>query len=66
MLRKEFKKEAVRLSRQRENIKALADEPGIAVGRLYKWRRAARDAASAGGTAPPQVDSAEVKRMRME
>ena len=63
---KEFKREAVRLSHQRENIKALADELGIAVGRLYKWRRAARDGASSGGTVPSQVDSAEIKRLRKE
>ena len=63
---KEFKREAVRLSHQRENIKALADELGIAVGRLYKWRRAARDAVSAGGPGTSQVDSAEIKRLRKE
>ena len=35
----EFKQEAVRLSYQRDNIKALADELGIAPERIYKWRR---------------------------
>ncbi len=39
---KEFKSEAVRLSYQRENIKDLADELGIQVARIYKWRAAAR------------------------
>lgn len=34
----EFKLEAVRLSYQRENIKELADELGVAVQRIYKWR----------------------------
>lgn len=34
----EFKSEAVRLSYQRENIKELADELGIQVQRIYKWR----------------------------
>ena len=35
---KEFKSEAVRLSYQRENIKDLADELGIQVAHIYKWR----------------------------
>lgn len=34
----EFKSEAVRLSYQRENIKELAQELGIDVQRIYKWR----------------------------
>jgi len=34
----EFKSEAVRLSYQRENIKELADELGVQVQRIYKWR----------------------------
>ena len=34
----EFKAEAVRLSCERENIKDLADELGIQVARIYKWR----------------------------
>jgi len=35
----EFKSEAVRLSYQRENIKELAEELGIDVQRIYKWRK---------------------------
>ena len=35
----EFKQEAVRLSYERENIKELANELGIAAERIYKWRR---------------------------
>ena len=34
----EFKAEAVRLSNQRDNIKELAEELGISVERIYKWR----------------------------
>lgn len=34
----EFKSEAVRLSYQRENIKELAEELGVDVQRIYKWR----------------------------
>jgi len=36
---KEFKEQAVRLSYQRENIKELANELGIQVAHIYKWRR---------------------------
>ena len=35
---KEFKEKAVSLSYQRDNIKELANELGINVQRLYKWR----------------------------
>ena len=34
----EFKEKAVSLSYQRDNIKELANELGIDVQRLYKWR----------------------------
>ena len=34
----EFKLEAVRLSYQRDNIKELAQELGVDVQRIYKWR----------------------------
>ncbi|MGU9940430.1 transposase [Empedobacter brevis] len=34
----EFKSSAVGLSYERENIKELADELGIQVERIYKWR----------------------------
>jgi transposase len=37
---KEFKENAVALSYQRSNQKELADELGIDVQRLYKWRKA--------------------------
>ncbi|WP_082422625.1 transposase [Aquimarina longa] len=36
---KEFKSEAVRLSYQRENIKELANELGVKVDRIYRWRK---------------------------
>ena len=39
----EFKKNAVELSYQRSNIKELADELGIDVQRIYKWRKGATD-----------------------
>lgn len=34
-----FKERAVKLSYERESVKALAAELGIAAERLYKWRR---------------------------
>ena len=37
-----FKEKAVSLSYQRENIKELADELGIQVQRIYKWRATSR------------------------
>ena len=37
-----FKEKAVSLSYQRENIKELADELGVQVQRIYKWRASAR------------------------
>ncbi len=37
---KEFKENSVALSYQRSNQKELADELGIDVQRLYKWRKA--------------------------
>jgi transposase-like protein len=35
----EFKEKAIAISYQRENLKELADELGIKVERIYKWRR---------------------------
>ena len=40
--RESFKEKAVSLSYQRENIKELADELGIQVQRIYKWRASTR------------------------
>jgi len=34
----EFKLEAVQLSYKRDNIKELANELGVQVQRIYKWR----------------------------
>lgn len=60
---KEFKEQAVRLSYQRDNIKELADELGVAVQRIYKWRRVAKDVSN------PKIQQAkeediEIKRLR--
>lgn len=60
---KELKEQSVRLSYQRDNIKELADELGIDVQRIYKWRKAAKDATDPQIQQAKQED-AEVKRLR--
>lgn len=60
----EFKSEAVRLSYQRENIKELADELGVQVQRIYKWRAGQKTKASPKATMKLETDSIEVKRLR--
>ena len=62
---KEFKSEAVRLSYQRENIKDLADELGIQVARIYKWRAAARTPESIATTVIKAEDQ-EIKKLRKQ
>ena len=60
---KEFKAQAVSLSYQRDNIKALADELGIQVQLLYKWRRASR-LRSTEASINTSDDSLELKQLR--
>ena len=62
---KEFKSEAVRLSYQRENIKDLADELGIQVASIYKWRAAARTPESITTTVIKAEDQ-EIKKLRKQ
>lgn len=62
---KEFKSEAVRLSYQRENIKDLADELGIQVARIYKWRAAARTPDTIT-TSVVKAEDQEIKRLRKQ
>ena len=62
---KEFKQEAVRLSYERENIKDLADELGIQVARIYKWRAAARTPESITTTVIKAEDQ-EIKKLRKQ
>ena len=59
-----LKEQAVRLSYQRENIKELADELGIDVQRIYKWRKAAKPVSVPKTEKPIAQDSIEVKRLR--
>ena len=65
---KEFKEEAVRLSYQRDNIKDLADELGIAVARIYKWRTGQRNNKNGltSSSKSHQEDTLEVKRLKKE
>jgi len=60
-----LKDEAVRLSYQRDNVKELADELGIQVQRLYKWRKTAKNSVALK-TKPiiEHQDNSEVKRLK--
>ncbi len=60
---KELKEQAVRLSYQRDNIKELADELGIAVQRIYKWRKASKEASDPVIQKSKEED-VEIKRLR--
>ena len=61
---KEFKEQAVRLSNQRDNIKELADELGINVQRLYKWRKATQEDSIKKQSPQIKEDTLEIKRLR--
>ena len=66
---KEFKDNAVKLSYQRDNLKELANELGINVERLYKWRRAYRatiESSSVSGFRNNNTDNEEVKQLKKE
>ena len=58
----EFKQEAVRLSYQRDNIKDLADELGIGVARIYKWRTSGR--VNTTDTILVKKDNEEIKQLK--
>ncbi len=60
----EFNSEAVRLSYQRENIKELADELGVQVQRIYKWRAGQKSSLISNVSIKPSPDSLEVKQLR--
>ena len=63
----EFKEQAVSLSYQRANIKELADELGIQVQRIYKWRSAnERKKTSIATVKIKQEEHLEVKRLKKE
>ena len=63
-----FKEKAVSLSYQRENIKELADELGIQVQRIYKWRASGRKQVNLKSISNSklQEELPEVKRLKKE
>ena len=63
-----FKEKAVSLSYQRENIKELADELGIQVQRIYKWRASTRKEVNLKSitNSKLQEELPEVKRLKKE
>ncbi len=63
-----FKEKAVSLSYQRENIKELADELGIQVQRIYKWRASSRKDVNIKSitNSKLQEELPEVKRLKKE
>ena len=60
---KEFKSQTVQLSYNRSNIKEFADELGISVQRIYKWRKAAREASAPKQETPVGQEQLEIKRL---
>lgn len=64
---KEFKEKAVSLSYQRDNIKDLADELGLSVVRIYKWRAKEKEIAKPNSaTKLKQEEQLEMKLLRKE
>ena len=60
-----LKDEAVQLSYQRDNVKELADELGIQVQRLYKWRNTAKkNTFSKVKSTIASPENLEVKRLK--
>ena len=62
----EFKEKAVSLSYQRDNIKELANELGIDVQRLYKWRTLTYPTKAASGATGSFSGADENKRLKKE
>ena len=64
---KDFKEKAVLLSYKRDNIKELADELGVAVARIYKWRAINEtNSVFRVSSKPKQEELAEIKRLTKE
>jgi len=64
-----FKEKAVSLSYQRDNLKELADELGINVQRLYKWRTSMKSTPPIRATSGTKVSfngDEEIKRLKKE
>lgn len=64
---KEFKEKTVSLSYQRANINELANELGIDVTRIYKWRAAKREYDNPNiEVQSDQNEKSEVKKLKKE
>ena len=66
---KEFKENAVRLSYERSNMKELADELGIDVQRIYKWRKGIGNKTTtrvSSGAATDSSSGAEIKKLKKD
>lgn len=66
---KGFKEKAVSLSYQRANIKELADELGVDVQRIYKWRNGLGNKNQGRLNQKTRVDPSsadEIKRLKKE
>ena len=66
---KEFKENAVKLSYERTNIKELADELGVDVQRIYKWRKGIGNKSTSRVSSGATTDSGsatEIKRLKKE
>jgi len=60
---KEFKERTVQLSYERENVKELANELGVQVQLLYKWRAAQRTSKELRSPVK-ESETSEVKRLK--
>lgn len=67
---KEFKLDVIQQSHQRENIRELADELGLRVGLIYKWRAAYQDkpdtSFSGRGVEALTAEQQELARLKRE
>lgn len=64
---KSFREKAVKLSYQRDNIKDLADELGIKVQNLYRWRIQEQESTHPTGKQKAKKEElVELKRIKKE
>jgi transposase len=62
----EFKTEAVKLSYERANIKELAEELGIDVQRIYKWRKDSNKAVPLSNSKRTTITISEHKKVQKQ
>jgi transposase len=63
---KSFKEKAIELSYQRDNMKELAQELGINVARIYKWRSNSLASTSKSKSSISKQEISEVKQLKKE